>query len=107
MDSRRLHYLRALDIDVWQRRDRQVELSPPAAIAPSVAVIRPVASVVPVSPVAKEPPLVSVAPAVAATKPAPVPVNDVADPLVPSMDWETLFSTVKACTRCDLHSTRT
>lgn len=94
MDSRRLNYLRALDIDVWERRDRAPEA---VAAEPLVAAPARVAAVVePSAPVA--------------SAPAPFPVAVVspgaADDVV-SMDWNTLEQTVRSCTRCELHSGRT
>lgn len=93
MDSRRLNYLRALDIDVWERRDRAqaVAAEPPATVPARVATV-----IEPSAPVAPAPTPV---PAAATGRGA---TDDVA-----SMDWDTLEQTVRRCTRCDLHSGRT
>jgi len=88
MDSRRLAYLHALDIDVWERRglsnapDSVVDVaapSPVAARAESVAEIIPIRTV-------------SDAPSTAH---------------VDQLGWDELAATVKACQRCPLHQTRT
>lgn len=95
MDSRRLnYYLRALDIDVWERRDRVREAVAvePVAVAPA----RVVTIVEPTAPVA----------AVSAPMPAAGPDPGAADD-VTSMDWSALEQTVRTCTRCELHSGRT
>ena len=98
MDSRRLQYLRALDIDVWQRRgllERSAEQvpqhrvetsSPPVTVAPARPA--PVAeTVVPIR--------------------APSIIGQPLPPDVAAMGWDTLVETVSACTRCPLHTTRT
>jgi uracil-DNA glycosylase family 4 len=91
MDSRRRAYLRALEIDVWERRSLPRELA--AVEAPRTA-----------------------APTVA-EKPADIPAANplkladpanVADfPAVAGYDWPELEAAVKGCTRCPLHSSRT
>jgi DNA polymerase len=93
MDSRRLAYLKALDIDVWERRDGSAQATVPQT----------------------EPP----APALTASSPRPVvdlPLRMEAAPLVPdatgdsevsSMGWEELATAVRSCTKCPLHATRT
>lgn len=102
MDSRRLHYLRALDIDVWQRRDRPVEprvsSSTLATVMPPVDVPRPAPQVVakaivPPSPILEPARTTSLA--------------QLVDPQIAAMDWETLVGSVASCTRCALHTTRT
>lgn len=86
MDSRRLNYLRALDIDVWERRDLVREA---VAVAPALPEPARIGKVVePSAPI------------------APVQAAGAADD-VASMDWNTLEQTVRSCTRCDLHSGRT
>ena len=78
MDSRRLAYLRALEIDVWERRDlpREAQVTAPVAVAqPAVPVENRTASAV-ASPVA-------------------------------TLDWDALQATVTSCQRCPLHQTRT
>lgn len=86
MDSRRLNYLRALDIDVWERRDLVREAVAVAPAHPEPARIEKV--VEPSAPI------------------APVQAPGAADD-VGSMDWNTLEQTVRSCTRCDLYSGRT
>lgn len=93
MDSHRLSYLRALDIDVWERRDRAPAANEPA---PSEA---PQLAPQPVKAFRADPVHV----------PAAQPAGDSAVGAmdVGVMDWETLAQTVRTCTRCALHSTRT
>lgn len=99
MDSRRLHYLRALDIDVWQRRgllQQSAEAQPQhrieADLAPAIAQSsqRPVRRE-PAAPVTRAPAIVD----------QPLPAD------IAAMDWEVLAQTVRTCTRCALHTTRT
>jgi DNA polymerase len=89
MDSRRLAYLKALDVDVWERRDGSVRSPELQAKAAAVAV--PLAAV----PVSKP---VSLAPA--------IPAAD-ADTDVSQLGWEDLATAVRTCTKCPLHATRT
>lgn len=86
MDSRRLAYLRALDIDVWERRDL------PRAEQPSAPV-----AAVPTSPVVAEQPAARI------ESRAPSAVES----SVAALDWEALQATVRSCERCPLHQTRT
>ncbi|HEY8538582.1 MAG TPA: uracil-DNA glycosylase [Steroidobacteraceae bacterium] len=79
MDSRRLAYLRAMDIDVWERRDRVPTHSPS---------IEPVA--------ARPEPQAAAAPQVGRLE------NHAA-----GMGWEALELAVRSCQRCPLHATRT
>jgi len=79
MDSRRLAYLKALDIDVWERRDGSARA--PVAQAETIA------------------------PAVEARTVQPVPVAD--DSGVSKLGWEELATAVRSCTKCPLHATRT
>lgn len=85
MNSRRLNYLRALDIDVWERRDLVREAAP---------VEQPVAE-----------PARAIAKTVEPAAPAAMASSAAAD--VASMDWNTLEQSVRICTLCDLHSART
>jgi uracil-DNA glycosylase len=78
MDSRRLAYLRALEIDVWERRDL-----PRAAPAAAPAVIEK-----PAAPVARR-------------------TESPVDATVATLDWDALQATVQSCERCPLHQTRT
>lgn len=89
MDSRRLAYLKALDVDVWQRRELPAALDGHAAQQVVASEIAPVAAAAPVAPILPQRAAVSASGAVAA------------------MGWEDLAATVKACTACALHSTRT
>lgn len=93
MDSRRLAYLKALDVDVWQRRDGSAHATAPQP-----------------DPVA--------APATQASVPQPaveLPLgrlgdvaNDAAnDAEVAAMGWDELATAVRSCTKCPLHITRT
>lgn len=82
MDSRRLAYLRALEIDVWERRDLE------RVVVPRSQVEAP-AQPVPVQGVSK-------APAIA-----------IADEATATLGWEALEATVRSCERCALHKTRT
>jgi uracil-DNA glycosylase len=93
MDSRRLSYLRALDIDVWQRRDRVIDT--PVVEVPVTAI--PAVAPRPATPT----PRALVVERVAVSRP---PADDSG---TAAMDWEALVQTVRTCTRCDLHTSRT
>jgi DNA polymerase len=81
MDARRHSYLRALDLDVWERR----------------------AAVVPASSAAGTP---IAAPAAAPQSPLSAPAQaDAAN--VATLGWEDLEQQVRGCVKCALHSTRT
>jgi uracil-DNA glycosylase family 4 len=82
MDSRRLAYLRALDIDVWERRDTGLNVESADACAPVVA------------------------PEAQTSRSEPMGATSLA-PSVDSLDWDALVATVKSCQRCPLHRTRT
>jgi len=86
MDSRRLAYLKALDVDVWERRDVSVGAPQARADAPAAAV--PAAAQI----------------STAAEPPAPAVADD-AD--VSQLGWEDLATAVRTCTKCPLHATRT
>lgn len=95
MDARQLHYLKALDIDVWVRRERpQVAVPTPGV---SVALER---QTVPAA-------MVVEAPATPAS--ASIMNNAAVDVAQEWQDasWDTLQSAVAGCTRCVLHTTRT
>jgi uracil-DNA glycosylase len=81
MDSRRLAYLRALEIDVWERRDLGREASAP----------NPQATLARVE-------------ALSATSPS---IEKIATADVGLLDWDALAATVRTCQRCPLHQTRT
>jgi DNA polymerase len=102
VDSRRLQYLQALDIDVWQRREliatRQaaaVEQQQPSPVRPAVSPV--VAPATVSQPVIVEPP----------RKLAADSIYSAPDAAVAAMDWDALTETVRSCTRCPLHTTRT
>jgi DNA polymerase len=92
MDSRRLAYLKALDIDVWERRDSSAR----AAVPQPEAVASPMVQSA-LTERAAEPPLALAA--------APAAVDG--DPAVAQMGWEELATAVRSCTKCPLHVTRT
>lgn len=95
MDSRRLAYLKALDIDVWERRDGSAR----PAVAPVEAVAAPVAP----APVASAPALRAV-PEPAVEPKIVVPSDDAG---VSKLGWDELATAVLSCTKCPLHATRT
>lgn len=108
MDSRRLNYLRAMDIDVWQRRDLMVSnaatvvaepVQLPAAVMPA-----------PRSLSVGESRQVATPPAARAAVKAPAPPSPrvlPASPDVSGLGWDELSDKVRHCTLCDLHKTRT
>lgn len=84
MDSRRLAYLKALDIDVWERR----ELAPKSAVAQAASdTARP-------APVERSPRRTEVAVAVPGS-------------IAAQLGWDELARAVGSCTLCPLHTTRT
>jgi DNA polymerase len=87
MDSRRLAYLRALDIDVWERRD--VARPETASVADGVS-----ADVA-----ARDVPTREAAPA---ARVVTAPASNVG-----TLGWDELVAAVKSCQRCPLHQTRT
>jgi uracil-DNA glycosylase len=101
MDSRRLAYLKALDIDVWERRDGSARV----AVAQAETIAAPVAPVATLRAVPD--------PAIQART---VPLTPVAEPKihlpaddsgVSKLGWEELATAVRSCTKCPLHATRT
>lgn len=76
MDNRRLQILKAMDVDVWARRDL-----PEVVAAPTTAAVT--------------------------SNVAPTLPFDVADNRVAQMGWDELAETVRSCTLCQLHATRT
>lgn len=94
MNARRLAYLKALEIDVWERRS----YAQPDAVA--VAVEGPVERSTPVAEMAAAP-----------ATPEPVHVNaglsDSSASRVAHLGWDELAAVVRACTLCPLHATRT
>jgi DNA polymerase len=113
MDSRRLELLRALDIDVWQRRDRPPEVvAEPAAVAAAEVAARAVPTrdtvirdIPVVSPRVSPIPAAPRAPQARAVESAPLVDKPLPD--VSGMDWEALGRTISECTLCDLYKTRT
>lgn len=91
MDSRRRAYLRALDVDVWERRS--LAASPPAAVEL-------------VSPRAEARPAATPVASISSTAPA-APSVVLEDNAFANADWETLQAAVMSCTRCPLHASRT
>lgn len=100
MDSRRLAYLKALEIDVWERRDgsARVSVSPVAAVAASVesAPAQPAASEPVVQARTLQPPRIE--------PKVDLPLEDAG---VSQLGWEELATAVRSCTKCPLHATRT
>ncbi|HEY6643453.1 uracil-DNA glycosylase [Povalibacter sp.] len=112
MDSRRLNYLRALDIDVWERRDLAVTQAASEPVRASVAAVAPPAVAVhQVAPAAVSrvvaPPVA--APKVSALRTESKPSTRVPprDDAVAAMGWDQLVDAVRTCTKCPLHATRT
>ena len=77
MDARRLATLKAMDVEVWVRR----ELPDPPPVVASVVQAIPASNVVAIDP--------------------PATLN------VELLDWHDLAATVQGCTQCSLHTTRT
>lgn len=97
MDSRRLAYLKALDIDVWERRDGSAR----APVAqPAIPQIEPAPVAAPKESVASV--QMTAAPVKAAAVAVPVEADAVA-----KMGWDELATAVRSCTKCPLHATRT
>lgn len=84
MDAQRLQYLKAMDIEVWERRSLPVAASVPLA-APGKASLAPSAPSRP-----------AIAAEIARPRPAIAPA-----------DWTQLEQAVSTCTLCSLSSTRT
>lgn len=102
MDSRRLAYLKALDIDVWERRDGGAR----ASVAQAETAAQPLAPVATVRAVPE--------PAVQARTVQPPPAVEpkkidlaVDEGGVAKLGWEELATAVHSCTKCPLHATRT
>jgi uracil-DNA glycosylase family 4 len=86
----RANYLRALEIDVWERRD----LPQTAGDSPAIALDQ-----------SRQPPA---RPAASAPRSEPdLQAEATAASATAGMDWDTLEKTVRSCTRCPLHATRT
>jgi DNA polymerase len=100
----RTTYLRALEIDVWQRRDL-----PEAAGGRRIADEGRAAAAAASAPLVESGPQANPradtqAEAAAASAAA---ASATASMATASMDWEALETTVRSCTRCPLHATRT
>ena len=83
MDSRRLAYLKALEIDVWERRDGAARVSVPQADAVAAPSVQPIQARTVQMPAAVEP---------------KVDLADGAD--VSKLGWEELATAVRSCTKC-------
>ena len=115
MDSRRRGYLRALEIDVWERRSLSREstaVEAPESLAPAVA-DKP-ADFPATSRFAGRLPPSAAAHHSSGTVEAAASPAKLADPTraadlaaVAGYDWPELEAAVKGCTRCPLHLTRT
>lgn len=97
MDSRRLAYLRALDVDVWVRRDQMFE----APVAEAVETAVPVSAPTPVDMAPKAAPPAEVA------RPAENVPREIGVDHAAGLDWSALEQAVRTCQRCALHQTRT
>lgn len=87
MDSRRLAYLKALEIDVWERRDGSARVAVPESDLVAASVLQARTIQVP---------------------PAVEPKVDLPDDAgVSTLGWEELATAVRSCTKCPLHATRT
>lgn len=103
MDSRRLAYLKALEIDVWERRDGSAR----AAVTQAEAAPERVASVAPIRATSEPAAQVqATAPAVARAVQAPT-IETGDDSGVAKLGWDELATAVRSCTKCPLHATRT
>lgn len=112
MDSRRLAYLKALEIDVRERRDGSARAAVAEAV-PAQATELPPIQAMPEPAVQMIAPAHSIAPARATPAPAVdadaphEPIPDLDDAGVASLGWEELATAVRSCTKCPLHATRT
>jgi uracil-DNA glycosylase family 4 len=90
MNARKLAYLNALEIDVWQRRDLVHVAAPPSVEDAAVA----------------ETEVSSTAPVSAPIRPAGA-ASDLLGTDVSALSWDELQARVRGCTLCPLHVTRT
>jgi DNA polymerase len=90
MDSRRLAYLKALDIDVWERRDGSARAPVSQPAIPQVEI--------------QSPTELAAVPSRIAAVPVPVEADAGA---VGRLSWDELATAVRSCTKCPLHATRT
>lgn len=122
LDARRQAYLDAMDIDAWVSRDAPVVELVPEVVADAVVSAPAAAEPVQVERVAPVSDSADVwdgampdddLPPIDAYLDAPMPDEDDTEfdlPMesgVSQLGWEELAERVKACTRCDLHKTRT
>lgn len=89
MNPRTLAYLRALEIDVWERRERPLATEAPLVAAETGAAAEPSVQ----------------APERVLDTPTPTLEAPGAD--VSALSWDELEARVRDCTRCALHATRT
>jgi uracil-DNA glycosylase len=92
MNQRRLRYLQALEIDVWQRR----AASMPQSASATVAVVEALTPVAPPDPPVAKP-----------SFPSSPGVVDGLSRSASHLDWAALEQRVRQCTACELHRTRT
>lgn len=114
MDLRRLTYLRALDIDVWERRELIAQAAVEAAVSPvaqqaSSEEVASSTAAAPARALRRDPAVATPVPEPVsiAAKPTPLPVSLNPPPDVSGLGWDELQRKVLACTLCDLHQTRT
>lgn len=88
MDSRRLHYLKAMDVDVWVRRELPASASSAAVAELAIPAIEMLAPQAPV----------------AAQQAVSSPQQD---RQVAQASWDELANAVRGCTLCSLHTSRT
>lgn len=109
MDARQQHYLKAMGVTAWVRRELDQDVELDISPIPQVGVVA--------TPVEKSQPQ-TVAPTVQSVKPEPVveivesavvakAVVDVPIcPVVPAGDWDGLVQQVESCQQCALYKTR-
>lgn len=133
LDARRLAYLQAMQIDVWQRRELPADAeraapvvespveSAPAAAVPSATPVSSAATAEPrsaetftaqsqhtvVEPRSDWPAVADMAPAQQTAAFMPADNEPAYGTAVAGMDWQALEIAVRDCTRCPLHATRT
>lgn len=110
MDPHRLNYLRAMDVDVWRRRDRMPDEAASAAapqpIPAAIKVVTPSRTFIADEVRSATTPLVRAAATLPAAQQPPKRVMAVI-PDVSALGWDELSDKVSRCTLCDLHQTRT
>jgi len=103
MDERQQHYLKAMGIQAWVRRELIDEGAPEEAAAQVDPTVGSEVEPVTPAPTVAEAPSPVPAPAVVEA-PTPAPVAAPAD--VSNWDWPQLDAGVKACQQCNLYKTR-